>query len=932
MNNIYLTSGNPIVQQPQAPVSAPSYSNGGQYFPPSPMSFPVHQTSYTLAPEPAPQPVPKIHHRCQDANDYENVCTVIEPNYIENTMVEETIKNRGKIQFSRIHDNLSCIPSDISDDFEKRDVHSRRTLTKGIVEIESAFILQSSFPEFSKPFAVLNVIDANQAKKRVEIPAEILTHDKKALSHTLKHNGLIMKYSDSVEKIQEYLAEKYAKLSVHAEIRHDGFYIEDNCLHHSEETEIFKGAADSFEILDIFNLNDTKEGHPPYLNLTLMGTGCIASILTLLIKLGYNQMPLIVMTNSNPEKAAMELSKVFCDTNKPIKLSRGLKMSYTNKLTIIVSDNSYTDYMERTLLTGLIGLGSYSLEYAGEDIRIETLPVLVTSDIKAAHRQILGERFIEIPYTQTNINQNALRGFKWFQRMCLNQQDFLLSITEAAQKYKTERLEPYGCPEYRQDFYSLLLATTEKILLTIGYDAKQVSDIISGYTDYLLYASDSEKDAVSIIKDYLKQCAPNTLMPKTSITETKVHSSIIGYTDDNLLITSPAMQKIATESGMSQTELAKQLKSAGVLDCGDKYQKNVRISDGTYRFYALPYNRLFDIGQVRIQPDEFSYSPPALTVPIGMCGDVQINYSLDDLIGTENPHALVTGPSGSGKSYFLSKFGSEAARKGMAVIFLGTEITYPDTGENENRIILRKQSFDEEIITFGTILSPLMDLSDWTDSEKELLNMFVVEQERFKTVEQCVEVCHDLFSGEADGERILSRIDFTHCCGVYNTAYNWSRICMTGSVTKVIAKNDDTDFLNAILKSLFDYKCSQKETTPCLLVIDECQEFDLQQNSPLVKLILRQGRKYGIMAFLATQYLTADNGKNISKAIKQCDTIIAFKPGDNVDIVKLMGYSIKDEQARKAIADIDRYSCIVKGRISTDRCRINYPLILDIPK
>ena len=97
-------------------------------------------------------------------------------------------------------------------------------------------------------------------------------------------------------------------------------------------------------------------------------------------------------------------------------------------------------------------------------------------------------------------------------------------------------------------------------------------------------------------------------------------------------------------------------------------------------------------------------------------------------------------------------------------------------------------------------------------------------------------------------------------------------------------------------------------------------------------MLLRKGRKRGIMTVLSSQYLTAANGRNINKAIDQCDTIIAMKPGNSPDVAKRVGISVNDDNARSIMAGIGKYSCIARGRLSTDRCMIDYPLIIRIPK
>lgn len=126
-------------------------------------------------------------------------------------------------------------------------------------------------------------------------------------------------------------------------------------------------------------------------------------------------------------------------------------------------------------------------------------------------------------------------------------------------------------------------------------------------------------------------------------------------------------------------------------------------------------------------------------------------------------------------------------------------------------------------------------------------------------------------------------------------------------------------------------KSAQNALNPCMVIINECQKFDLSQKSLLVKL-LKQGRKYGIMVVIISQFLTAEDGKNIDDTLRQCTTNVAFKPGDDRKAAKRIGYDLKDSEVRDAVLDIGNYLCIVKGNFCTDTFEVDYPLILQIPQ
>ncbi len=875
----------------------------------------------------------QIRQNISNAVGDDDISTTIFADNPKNCLRERTNNNSFSYSTLQTHDNLSFFVSNAVDNQHTESHSSTRTLTNGIAEVEGAVLQKENASDEGEFLVKLKIIDVQRNEKHIEIPVDMLKHDAKALKEILIDNGVILKVQGCIGRIQAFLLEGLAKFNENYEVRYNGYYTDNGNIRHIAEDDILRNAADSSEILEIFRLTDAQNQPAPFINMMLLGIGCIASVRSLLTQQGYTQFPLVVLSPSNAEKAVIELIRIFCDNNKPIRLRKGfedeLKVNYTNNPLLTIPDNSNSPYMNKKLISRM---HDFTSEYAGGDRSVNTFPLLVTSDPTIVSESIPEEHFVVFPYVMTGIDNRALKVFNWFRGMCIRNPQFLASVIENAKSYKENHLEPNGCPDHLQELFALLLAMAYIVLKCTGNDPKENQKIIWSYYEYLTNTADNMDNlAMDIIKDYLNGAGKHCLIPQYNLCKKDVYRNCIGYNDKEVMLSPPAMQSLAAANNMSQTELAKQLKAAGALDCSDKYQKNIRVSDGTSRLYAIPLDSLYDIGQVRIQPDEFEAKAPALMVKLGICDGNQIYYALNDLIGTDSPHILVTGPSGSGKSYFLRKFAKAAAEQGVTVISFGTDSACLEFDEGEH-IILTTQDFDETIITFRTVLEPLQIYDDWTEDEIELIGILANEQATFDSVEQCIEVCKSLYSNELDGMRILARIETNFCFGVYNSGFNWQKLCKPGALTTVVSSENDTVFLNTVLKSFFDYKCSMSEVTPCLLIMDECQELDLHQNAPLVKLLLRQGRKYGIIAVLATQYLTADNGKNIDKAIKQCETIIAFKPGDDVDLVKLLKYHVKDERARKAISNIGRYFCITKGWLATDRCRIDYPLILNIPE
>ncbi len=146
-----------------------------------------------------------------------------------------------------------------------------------------------------------------------------------------------------------------------------------------------------------------------------------------------------------------------------------------------------------------------------------------------------------------------------------------------------------------------------------------------------------------------------------------------------------------------------------------------------------------------------------------------------------------------------------------------------------------------------------------------------------------------------------------------------------GAAYTLIPNNEIT--AEDILLQLYTIKTKSETIDSTLLIVDEVQTVDCSQTGALTKLILRQGRKFGILAILASQYLTAEDARNVDKALKQCATKIAFAPGREASVASMLGVSATDKEARRRLEDIERYSFAARGMLATDKGYIRTPVI-----
>lgn len=262
------------------------------------------------------------------------------------------------------------------------------------------------------------------------------------------------------------------------------------------------------------------------------------------------------------------------------------------------------------------------------------------------------------------------------------------------------------------------------------------------------------------------------------------------------------------------------------------------------------------------------------------------------------------------------------------MIYICTGDTCPTSESDFKTFEINEKDLLPAPMSYNDFFSQILDTNAISEKARILAKLLSDEMSGTFSESACTTKLYSLMGNEPAAEELVKLLN---SAGQADSGC-WNNICRKGQISVVKAMNDDKSFLDEIIRRFYEYKCSQAEITPCLLILDECQIFDLSQGSSIVDLVLRRGRKRGIMAVLTSQYLTAADGRNLSKAIDQCDTYIAFKPGNSADVAKRAGVDIKDNEARSILTDIGKYSCIANGKLSTNRCMINYPLIINIPE
>lgn len=165
----------------------------------------------------------------------------------------------------------------------------------------------------------------------------------------------------------------------------------------------------------------------------------------------------------------------------------------------------------------------------------------------------------------------------------------------------------------------------------------------------------------------------------------------------------------------------------------------------------------------------------------------------------------------------------------------------------------------------------------------------------------------------------------------------WSEVFKEGKIAMLSVDCNRKNYLDKILKSFYDYKCTKKESKikDCFLIVDECQDFDLSQSGILVDKMLKKGRKLGIKVVIASQCLNGGIAGNLDTVTAQCTTRFEFRSSDCRKSLALLNVNRDNKNYavfRDMLENMSVGMCLAKGNICTDHGKIDYQITVSVPE
>lgn len=729
------------------------------------------------------------------------------------------------------------------------------------------------------------------------IPMELIDQQSNKVIIAFSSAGLAInkKYK---HELCEYI--KYMCMQFMPEKIHQGFYFDqEGTLHHQNENQILREEYDINEAIRDFSLKvrSSSEAFPDWFYTFLLFELLAASAsMTLLREFGLSY-PLIVFWADNVNDAYSNLMSLFMNgirSTLPEKMKVCDYYHATDRfIPVIIDKNHYTGNI-KTKANDFISAHSENIVYA------TSLPLIVTSDVSLFENS----NVMLIPWEKLNV-RNSEKAYNAFQKVILQKKEMnKFSISERLGALSEEFKKP--------------------MLRFLGI----ISDLVNvnestrmQYIDFIMPLCFNP--STDIVKKFLKTLISLDHITKPIKYERKTSSSeynknVVFYDNNLILLNSALFSELSKMSGTSPDMMKKELAERRMLRINSQgYQYNVSFRNNTSCYmYAIDQAETFGIFNTRFQASAFIARKPDTMIQLGKahspCDDTDIFYTFDRTPSDNNQHCIILGKSGSGKTTLMKRMICGFVENGIGCIVIDSKQDYKQlTGEHFQHIrIGGEEGFMpcheinlDTIISFAECLD-----TGFTPSQKQMLRSKCSQfnHEHFNSVEGFIDACLDNLTSVKHGEirDVLENIKADPIS--HGKRLDWKDLLQNGKATIFDVDYDQfiTDttlkpIVNSMLMSFLNYKISVPDYNNCVLMINEARNYDIGTGSAISK-ILTQLRSKHVACFLASQFMSYENGAKVPNVISQCDTKIIFNTTDSKFINNLLQLN---QENKKAVND-----------------------------
>ncbi|PZX04585.1 DNA phosphorothioation-dependent restriction protein DptH [Psychrobacillus insolitus] len=322
-----------------------------------------------------------------------------------------------------------------------------------------------------------------------------------------------------------------------------------------------------------------------------------------------------------------------------------------------------------------------------------------------------------------------------------------------------------------------------------------------------------------------------------------------------------------------------------------------------------------------------------------------------------NRHIVVGGRSGEGKTYFIQSLIKQMAEQGQSVLIIDYSASYTRNKLDANllaelgdkvveRIVydeklpinpLRQRKFKTELDTFR--LEQPYQVAGRVKEVFERIFEFGPQQSSaiYAAIRDGIETYGQSFNLKKLLLQLRESEDLTTATLAtiinklqqfididpfdYDESFSWSQYFeKPGQITIIQFAGFDQDNIKKLMTELllwdlWYYAQRGDEQHPLPIVLDEAQNLSFKSGSPSDK-ILREGRKFGISAWFATQSFNTFKADELS-ALENAPTSVFFRPVDSD--LKIVSSKLRFEKRDQyLIHTLGKGQCFVRGKIKNN--------------
>lgn len=883
----------------------------------APISDQVPPLQAIAQPQPAPQEVQPQYQQPQpqliqnvfvpppvfetndidDSNDFSRETLIFDKN--NEHMALLTIKEKEKFKHTEAPDERFGVR--VNNRHSIKRITADKILSNGCARLARVYRLIDEYGNESPLQCEIEII-CREPIGRISLPVEAILRKEKSAKNTLAKAELTF-VGDGFKIWCEKFSEQIVKAKVQTE--HTGFYRDENdrwC--HVKAGDIALHAVDSQGTLERLGIDFSRVSDENHLRLTLFLYGICGRIFTVVRSM--NVFPMATLAIVYPERSAAleDLRVLYCtDDNPPLypgKIFEKAVLNLRDEVALISLTES--DHMNRKCLETLSQHGS----------ELTAVPMLLSEN----EGDFSGRNdVLRLNYNLTGIG-NINGELCWAVKSLLNSSELTNDLPKKFDYFCTLVKDDTDTVGVR-NLIALLLSLAESYLPRLGVKGGELLATLQRYHKYLI---DSAYSSSQMVMERLKMFLVSRRdIPLIRFDSNADPKDITVFLKENMVLFSRLVfEYTAKKCGTTRTSLVSLLNDNGALRGNtDSNMRNIRFGDTTERMYALDCSVLFDVGELRPMYPDRQATVPLYKIPIGKADDYDIYFDIYPSDGKKgnNPFALITGATGTGKSTLCKTLAVNTAMLNLSVVSIGVETSALDL---ECNVFEPGEDIEVSVEKFFEAFCADLngEQTDIADTALELM----LEQD-YPSYDDILNTFSGLVKDESGAEELISAAQ--KAAGQLS-GFSWNKVVVDGEISQVIAQTPEE--ADALLLEFFNYKAKQNGTRYTLLLLDEVQDFSWDSKSPLVSKILRQGRKFGIVGIFSTQYLNADNGKNIASALKQIGTHFVFRPSDDIAALKQLGYKSSDNEARDVLNILDTGEVLAKGNISTGICPLDYPV------